>query len=121
MTFREIRDRLVAADRQALEDYTRIDNLYLGSTIQSLVSFNEHRRNLLAGTIMMILDELIEREGMDANPPSKYGCHCELEEDMEPDDCVIDRGDLTGCVHAKEHMRKEQCKYWRLIQQRIVK
>ena len=45
----------------------------------------------------------------------KYGCHVDLEEDQQPDDCVIDIEDFNGCIYAKEGMRKEQCKYWRVV------
>lgn len=48
-------------------------------------------------------------------PVLKYGCHCDLEPDMKPDGCVIDEGVLSNCIYAKPNMRKEQCKYWRLI------
>lgn len=44
----------------------------------------------------------------------KYGCHVDLEPGQEPDDCVIDTGDLFNCIYAKESMRKEQCKYWKI-------
>lgn len=45
----------------------------------------------------------------------RYGCHCDLEPDMEPDGCVIDEGALSMCIHAKPGMRKEQCEYWRPV------
>jgi hypothetical protein len=45
----------------------------------------------------------------------KYGCHCDLEEGQEPDGCVIDEGRIGDCIHARENMRKEQCKYWRVV------
>ena len=45
----------------------------------------------------------------------KYGCHVEVEEGVQPDDCVIDIGDVEDCIYAKPGMRKEQCKYWRII------
>ena len=45
----------------------------------------------------------------------KYGCHCDLEDDMKPDNCVIDSNNFDNCVHAHPGMRKEQCKYWRII------
>lgn len=50
-------------------------------------------------------------------PALKYGCHCDLEPDMEPDHCVIDdHGVINGhCIYAKDGMRKEQCEYWRII------
>jgi hypothetical protein len=45
----------------------------------------------------------------------KYGCYLEVEQDEQPDGCVIDEGKHWECNHAKEGMRKEQCKYWRII------
>lgn len=45
----------------------------------------------------------------------KFGCHCDLEEGMEPDGCVIDEGLLRNCVYAKPNMVKEQCEYWKPI------
>lgn len=46
----------------------------------------------------------------------KYGCHIDLEENMEPDNCVIDSGDFDDCVHARKGMKKEDCKYWKKIE-----
>ena len=48
-------------------------------------------------------------------PGKKYGCHCDLEEDMEPDGCVIDEGNPLDCVYARRIETKEQCEYWRVI------
>lgn len=45
----------------------------------------------------------------------RYGCHCDLEPDMEPDGCVLDQGMPQDCIYAKPGMRKEQCGYWRII------
>lgn len=45
----------------------------------------------------------------------KYGCHCDLDEGMEPDGCVIDSGERRNCVYAKTIEVKEQCEYWRVI------
>jgi hypothetical protein len=45
----------------------------------------------------------------------KYGCHVEIYDGMEPDECVIDTGDFDDCIYAKEGMRKEQCCYWRVV------
>lgn len=52
---------------------------------------------------------------------TKYGCHCDLEVGMEPDDCVIDSGQINDCVHAQigirenSNFRREDCKYWQPI------
>lgn len=57
------------------------------------------------------------RQWCENMPELKYGCHCDLEPDMEPDGCVLDgeaQNALT-CVYAKDGMRKEQCKYWKPI------
>lgn len=48
-------------------------------------------------------------------PGKAYGCHCDLEEDMEPDGCVIDEGNRLDCVYARRIETKEQCEYWRVI------
>jgi hypothetical protein len=45
----------------------------------------------------------------------RYGCHCDLEQGMQPDGCVIDDGTLSLCHYAKPGMRKEQCQYWRIV------
>ena len=45
----------------------------------------------------------------------RYGCHVDLEEDQEPDDCVINTGTMDECIYAKPGMRPEQCEYWRVI------
>lgn len=48
----------------------------------------------------------------------KYGCHCDLEEGMEPDGCVINEGKISDCIYAKKDMRPEHCSYWRPIYKR---
>jgi hypothetical protein len=51
-------------------------------------------------------------------PSPKYGCHCDLEEGVEPDECVIGTGREKDCIYAKPGMRKEQCKCWLIIKPR---
>lgn len=46
----------------------------------------------------------------------KYGCHCDLEKGQKPDKCVIDARDYEDCIHAKPGMKKEECEYWRKIE-----
>ena len=48
-------------------------------------------------------------------PVLRYGCYCELEPHMEPDGCVLDEDRQQDCIYAKHGMRKEQCKYWRIV------
>lgn len=48
-------------------------------------------------------------------PGKRYGCHCDLDEGMEPDGCVIDAGERHNCIYAKDIEVKEQCEYWRII------
>jgi len=43
----------------------------------------------------------------------KYGCHCDLEEGVNPDDCVIDLGRKDDCVYARNGIKKEECPYWK--------
>ncbi len=45
----------------------------------------------------------------------RYGCHVDLFDGASPDGCVIDTGEYHNCIYAEEGMRKEQCKYWRII------
>lgn len=45
----------------------------------------------------------------------RYGCHVDIESGIEPDGCVIDEGNYHNCSYAKEGMKKEQCKYWRIV------
>jgi len=44
-----------------------------------------------------------------------YGCHCDPEEGLEPDECVIDLGERHNCIYAGHITVKEECEYWRLI------
>lgn len=59
--------------------------------------------------------------GFEFKAPEKYGCHCDLEEGMEPDACVMDSGDDADCVFAeqlrKQNKDKTSCKHWRLIKE----
>lgn len=45
----------------------------------------------------------------------KYGCHCDLDDGMAPDGCVIDEGRRRDCIYARKIERKEQCEYWRIV------
>lgn len=47
----------------------------------------------------------------------KYGCHLEVWDtiDGQPDNCVLNSGDVEDCIYAKEGMRPEQCEYWRIV------
>ena len=47
----------------------------------------------------------------------KYGCHCDLDEGMEPDDCVLDYGEPEDCVYAPRlRGSKDKCESWKPIQ-----
>jgi hypothetical protein len=45
----------------------------------------------------------------------KYGCHCDLEPEMEPDGCVIGTSHASDCRYAHRHAAKESCEYWQPI------
>jgi hypothetical protein len=47
--------------------------------------------------------------------PEKFGCHCDLEDHMEPDDCVIGTSCAGDCAYAHRHANKEACEYWQPI------
>ena len=42
----------------------------------------------------------------------KFGCFCDIEEGMDPYECVIDSGNYDNCFYAKKGMKKEDCIYW---------
>ena len=48
--------------------------------------------------------------------PKQYGCHCDLEPHMTPDGCVFDEGRPQDCSMTRLITRKEECKYWKLIE-----
>lgn len=95
-----------------LSDYEALQIEYLNTTARAVEQIVE-------------LEAEIEKLRKDAEfgravlskrePGKKYGCHCDLEEDMEPDECVIDIGERLNCVHAKDIEAKEQCEYWRVF------
>ena len=61
--------------------------------------------------------KLLTKAGYKVLPPLevKFGCHVDLAEGDEPDGCVLDIGDVDGCVFASQVKCKEACKYWRQI------
>ena len=42
-----------------------------------------------------------------------FGCHCDLEPDQAPDDCVIDSNRRSDCAYAAKIENKWQCQYWK--------
>lgn len=47
-----------------------------------------------------------------------YGCHADLADGEEPDDCVIDYGSPGDCIHAtfangRNRTSVWTCRYWR--------
>lgn len=50
----------------------------------------------------------------------KWGCHCELEDGEEPDECVLDISHPGGCVYAmmlsREGKGRDDCEHWRRYQ-----
>jgi hypothetical protein len=47
-------------------------------------------------------------------PELHYGCHCDLEDGMQPDSCVLETHE-GYCIHSEIIDRKEQCEYWQII------
>jgi hypothetical protein len=45
----------------------------------------------------------------------RFGCHCDLEPHMQPDDCVIGTSRASDCSYAHRHAVKESCEYWQPI------
>ncbi len=46
----------------------------------------------------------------------RYGCHIELDEGEQPDNCVKDYGGDRDCIYAQRHRSREACKFWLPIQ-----
>ena len=56
--------------------------------------------------------------GYNIRGPEQWGCHCNLGEGQNPDECVFDDdNDWEGCTYArilhKKGKGKEACEYWR--------
>jgi hypothetical protein len=45
----------------------------------------------------------------------RYGCHADLFDGEEPDDCVIGTMNHADCVFASRHDRREECRYWQPV------
>mgnify|MGYP003349255732 CR=1 FL=1 len=47
----------------------------------------------------------------------RYGCHCDVFDDDEPDECVIQSGRIEDCHYARtrKYTAPEQCPEWRPI------
>lgn len=61
--------------------------------------------------------KLLRNAGWIVTPPKdlNYGCFCDLwacVPGTKPDGCVIDQDRRQDCIYAKDHERKETCKYW---------
>lgn len=66
-----------------------------------------------------LLEEIAElQKAVDSmRPDAIYGCHCDLEPHMQPDECVIGTPRSGDCAYARRHTAKEQCVYWQKITQ----
>lgn len=64
VSFKELREKLISADHQALEDWqTRLDDWRMGApSLEERLSFVEHRHSMVAGAVSAILTELIARD-----------------------------------------------------------
>lgn len=67
MKFSDIKERLLAEDNQAIKDWeTRVNEFWKGPpSLEEHLSFVEYRRSLLAGGLMAMLTELVDREAKD--------------------------------------------------------
>lgn len=45
----------------------------------------------------------------------RWGCHCDLDPGMTPDDCVVGGSNVGDCIYAARVSRKEDCEYWRKV------
>ena len=58
-------------------------------------------------------------EWVKTEPPKRYGCHCDLDPDAEPDGCVLDDGRPGDCRIAArllaEGKVRDDCPEWRPV------
>ena len=66
-------------------------------------------------TLYQSLPKSIQKAYDNLGSSLQFGCHCDLDDDMEPDNCVLIDGDILNCVYAKKGMRPEQCQYWKPV------
>jgi len=124
---------IMTAERSALEDNARDHINALEAELERkdtlvamqralIVDLQAEIKRLDAGwqtantEALLITQSLKELEQMltsvsSALPPIKYGCHCDLDPEMDPDGCVLDLGRPNDCVYARCG-DKTICKYW---------
>lgn len=83
--------------------YTRTDNS-LGYLLVQIDTFYQE----LPDPVRKAFDAL--------GSTAKWGCHCDIEEGMEPDGCVLDEGTPQNCVYARTAGIKAKCEYWRPVE-----
>lgn len=86
-----------------------------------LVEF-EARKPLPADFTDMVLNRVYTLDAVDKVECTatlvvdvKYGCHCDLEDGMKPDSCVIDENRREDCTYARRGIEKQACIYWKPI------
>ena len=95
---------IMTAERSAAEDNQR-------DHITALTCELERKDILLALARARIADQQAEITRLTAPPAYPFGCHCDLEDHMEPDGCVLDVGRPNDCTYARCG-DKTICKYW---------
>lgn len=45
----------------------------------------------------------------------KFGCHCDLDDETEPDECVIGTASADDCINARGKTSKFQCSEWKPV------
>jgi hypothetical protein len=84
-------------------DNTMIDIQKLPQMHQTQDPLNDQLKDLISVANRLGLydaADVVEKLLKNDKKNEKYGCHCKLEDDGIPDDCVIDRGDFDDCIYA---------------------
>lgn len=78
MSFKEVRDLLIEAENQAIADWEARANDWMRGppSIEARLSFMDFRRQILAGVIAEILNELIAWEDRDAHAERRVRAMC---------------------------------------------
>lgn len=65
------------------------------------------------------LPESVRKAFDNLGSTAAWGCHCDLDEDIKPDGCVLDEGRPQDCVYAKSVGNKMKCQYWQPVQFKV--
>jgi len=66
-------------------------------------------------------DDRIQTDGTVIRAGKRYGCHCDIDVDEQPDGCVLDYGTPADCnfaifANGRERKSRWTCRNWRVVE-----